>query len=873
VNLLDHHLEVTVDWINGCEVRMKAVCLLLILVMFLFGAIASAQTGVTVSGTVVDQSGAVIPGEKLTLIQKSTGQAHETKSDGEGRFTFANVPPGEYVLRGEAEGFKRFEMQVSVHTQPVTNVRVTMPVSSSEEVVDVSASGSRPDAPENNADSLNVNSDFIAGLPSQSQDILSVVNNFLSPAAQGVEGTSVVVDGVEGSALTEPTDAIKRIYINKDPYSVEFRRPGSGRLEVVTRNGSRSHFDGNLAFYDRNDVFDAKNAFAQEKPNLNRCLWEGTLGGPLPIKHARFFLSASGLSNDQDAIVNATTPQGQLIQNVPTTQSTNSVIARADFKPVGDNMLTILYNFRNNPQENIGVGGLELPAHATTSDNTRNNLKVLYTTAGSASFMNVVRFSYEREHDRIGNPAQVPELDVSGAFTGGQNPAAFSQNGTRMEIQDVINYVSGQHTVRAGGAFLPKFFDASDATNFNGTYTFPSLSGFNTQSPVLFQTTTGNPHLSYTKHEAYGFIQDTVNFQHHVTLMLGLRYDWQEHLTSITHFAPRIALGYAPGGGKAVFRAGAGIFYDRLSDHVVEQVNLLNGTHEKEFIVRNPSFPVASLAGVKPSIWLLDPNAQSPYLFQTSFSMERPLFQTLHGTLEYRYLRGVHLFRAIDANAPLNGVRPDPNLFLDRTVESTGLLRSNALIASLQGRVKKPVKFKAQYTFSRSNDNTDGPMSLPADSRNLGPEWGRSSFDMQHRFAVAGTADLPAAFKLGLMVVANSGKPFNITTGSDNNGDGIANDRPPGITRNTGQGPGFMQTDLRVSKVFNFYKGPLNSDGDVSGFRKMEVSFDAFNLFNHTNLTNIIGETSSPRFGQAASALPARTIQMSVRFNFRESRD
>ena len=851
---------------------MKAVCLLLILVL-LFGVIASAQTGVTVGGTVEDQSGAVIPGGKLTLINNSTGQARAARSDNEGRFTFANVPPGEYVLRSEAEGFKRFEMPVSVHSQTAPPLRVAMKISSAEEVVDVSASGSRPDAPENNADSLNVNSDFIAGLPSQSQDILSVVNNFLSPAAQGVEGTSVVVDGVEGNTLTEPTDAIKRIYINKDPYSVEFRRPGSGRLEVVTRNGSRSHFDGNLAFYDRNDVFDAKNAFAVEKPNLNRRLWEGTLGGPLPIKHARFFLSASGLNNDQDAIVNATIPQGQLIQNVPTTQSTNSVIARADFRPVGDNMLTILYNFRNNPQENVGVGGLQLPAHATTSNNTRNNLKVSYTTAGSATFMNVVRFSYEREHDRIGSPAQAPELDVSGAFTGGQNPSAFSQNGTRMEIQDVINYVHGQHTLRAGAAFLPKFFDASDATNFNGTFTFPSLSGFNTQAPVLFQVMTGNPHLPYTKHEAYGFIQDTVNLQHHATLMLGLRYDWQEHLTSPTHLAPRIAFGYAPDGGKTVIRAGAGIFYDRLSDHVVEQVSLLNGTHEKEFIVRDPSFPVASLAGVKPSLWLLEPNAQSPYLFQTSFSIEHPLFQTLRGALEYRYLRGVHLFRGIDVNAPLDGVRPDPNLFLERTVESTGLLRSNALIASLQGRVGKPVKFKAQYTLSRSYDNTDGPMSLPADSRNLGPEWGRSSFDMQHRFAVAGTADLPAAFKLGLMVVANSGKPFNITTGSDNNGDGIANDRPPGVTRNTGDGPGFMQTDLRVSKVFNFYKGPLNSDGDVSGFRKMEVSFDAFNLFNHTNLTSIIGETSSPRFGQAASALPARTIQMSVRFNFRESRD
>jgi hypothetical protein len=236
-------------------------------------------------------------------------------------------------------------------------------------------------------------------------------------------------------------------------------------------------------------------------------------------------------------------------------------------------------------------------------------------------------------------------------------------------------------------------------------------------------------------------------------------------------------------------------------------------------------------------------------------------------------LHGVHLFRARDINSPLAGVRPDPNLFLDRQVESTGLLRSNALIATLQGHIKKPVKFKAQYTLSRSDDNTDGPLVLPADSRNLGPEWGRSSFDMRHRFVLAGTADLPAAFRLGLMLVANSGLPFNITTGSDDNGDGVANDRPQGVTRNTGDGPGFVQTDLRISKLFTFFKGPLNEDGDVSSFRKMEISFDAFNVFNHTNLTNIIGQISSPRFGQATSALQGRTIQMSLRFNFRAGRE
>ena len=851
---------------------MKAVRGLLLSVLF-SGIIMSAQTGANVSGSVEDQSGAVIPGVKLTLMNHATGQAVAAKSDGEGRFVFQNVLPGEYMVRGEAEGFKRSETAVSVHGQAVTNLHVKMLISPTEDVVDVSASGSRPDAPENNADSLNVNADFIARLPSQSQDILPVIGNFLSPAAQGVEGTSIVVDGVESSTLTEPTDAIKRIYINKDPYSAEFRRPGSGRLEIVTRNGSRSHFDGNLAFYGRNDIFDATNAFADEKPNLARRLWEGTLGGPLPISHARFFLSASRLSNDEDAIVNATIPQGQFVQNVPTTQITNNIIGRADFKPSEDNTLSVLYDFRNNPQENRGVGGLRLPTQATTSDNTRNNLKLWYTSAGSATFINVARFSYEREHDRVGVPVTSSELDVSGAFIGGPNQSALSQHGTRMEIQDIISYVHGAHTLRAGAAFLPKSFDVADSTNFGGTFTFPSLTSFNAQAPVLFDVIKGNPRLSFSKHEAYGFVQDTVNLQQHATFMLGLRYDWQEHLSSPTHFAPRAAFGYAPGNGKTVFRAGAGIFYDRLSDHVVEQISLLNGILEREFIVRQPAFPVASLAGIKPSLWLLGPNPQSPYLFQASFSIEHPLFQTLRGTLEYRYLRGVHLFRALDANAPVAGVRPDPNLFLRRQVESIGLLRSNAVIASLQGHVKKNLKFKAQYTLSRSDDNTDGPLVLPADSHNLGPEWGRSSFDMRHRLVLAGTADLPAAFRLGLMVVGNSGMPFNITTGSDDNGDGVANDRPPGVTRNTGQGPGFMQTDLRLSKLFTFFKGPLNADGDVGGFRKMEVSFDVFNLFNHTNLTNIIGQVSSPRFGEAASALPARTLQLSVRFNFRESRD
>ena len=849
---------------------MKIVSLLLLAV--LLSIQTSAQSGVNISGTLEDQTEAVIPGGMLTLTNKANGQARQTTANGEGRFNFAGVTAGEYVLRAEAEGFKRLEMTVMVAAQPVNNLQAKMAINNKEEVVSVSASGSRPDSPESNNDSYNINVDFINALPTQGQDILTAVGNYLSPAAQGVEGTSIVVDGVESSSLTQPTDSLKRIYINRDPYSAEFRRPGSGRVEVTTRNGSRGHFDGNLAFYDRNDIFDAKNAFADTKPNLDRHLWEATLGGPLPFRRARFFLSASRLVDNEDAIVNAITPQGALLQNVPLSQNNTNVLGRADFRPTEGNSLSVSYTFHTNPQDNRGVGGLRLAQQATSSRDTENTFKLWNTIVVTPALLNVVRFSYQRENERIGLPASGPELEVSGAFTGGPNQSSSVEHGTRLEIQDILNYVSGQNTVRLGGAFLPKSFDFTDNTNFGGIFTFANLGAFSANTPVLFQIARGNPEISFDKNEAYGFFQDEIKIQQHTTLMVGIRYDWQQRLSSVTHFAPRIAYGYAPGKGNTVFRAGAGIFYDRLSDHVVEQTLLLNGTQEQEFIVRNPVFPSPLLNNVPASIWQLAQNIQTPYLVQASASVEHSLNKSMKATLEYRYLHGVHLFRAIDVNAPLaGGGRPDGSLFLDRQVQSSALLRSNALIASLQGRMFRALKLKAQYTFSKSEDNTEGPLSLPANSRDLGPEWGRSDFDMRHRLVLSGTSDLPANFRMGVVLVANSGRPFDITTGSDDNHDGIVNDRPASVTRNTGDGPGFVQTDLRLTKVFNFYKSGLDEDGDVIRFSRMELSFDAFNLFNHTNRTDIVGDISSPRFGLAATALQSRTIQLSIKFGFRKS--
>jgi len=101
----------------------------------------------------------------------------------------------------------------------------------------------------------------------------------------------------------------------------------------------------------------------------------------------------------------------------------------------------------------------------------------------------------------------------------------------------------------------------------------------------------------------------------------------------------------------------------------------------------------------------------------------------------------------------------------------------------------------------------------------------------------------------------------------------VANDRPPGVTRNTGQGPGFTGLDIRFSKRFRFEAPACKQAKELRAFRQLELVVDAFNVLNHPNLTNIVGEVSSPLFGKATAALPARTIQVALRFSFRACRE
>jgi hypothetical protein len=247
-------------------------------------------------------------------------------------------------------------------------------------------------------------------------------------------------------------------------------------------------------------------------------------------------------------------------------------------------------------------------------------------------------------------------------------------------------------------------------------------------------------------------------------------------------------------------------------------------------------------------------------------------------------VRGQKLYRTRNTNAPLpgSGVLPDPSFIDIDQFESSGRCRSHSLTFSLQTTLRNRFDLLGQYTFSKSMDDARGMFSLPANNYDLRPEYGRSDYDRRHRFNLISICHLPWDFRAGTIVSMNSGIPYNITTGFDNNGDTVPNDRPLGISRNTGAGPGYASVDFHLSKRITFAKNESkdggarpaekHASGRLSNLgegrreghgRWLEVGIDAFNVFNRVNFKNFVGVQTS-RF----SSTPTRLARL-ANFNSR----
>jgi len=825
-----------------------------------------------VAGVAVDQDGAVVTAAIITLVERTSRSNHNTVSDNWGRFLFEDLPPGHYILRGKAESMQSAETEVVVADNPV-EVKLLMKVSV-EEQVSVTEASPDPVSPDKNSDAVDLNAELLRDLPTDSQNIVPLLSNFVSPAAGGTEGISLVVDGMEAEQINDlPASAIKAVTINRNPYAVEFRRPGKARIELTTKQGSPKRYHGHFGIFARDSVFDAKNPFARQQPDLSRKLFEGTFGGPLGFPGASFFVSAQHLGDTESATVNATILNASnqpvsLVQNVATGLHGSDYLARLDFHPGQIHTITVFYSFDEKFQSNYGVGGFNLADQGISTALLGHKFQFTDQAILSPTLLNTARLLLRSSISHSGTKPSGYALEVNGNFTSGPSQTSQQQWEPLVEFEDIASYAHKSQTLRFGAGTRTRFFDVTDQSNFGGTFKFASLTQLIQGTPFLFSINRGQPNLTYRIYETSAFVQDEVRVHSSLSLVAGLRYDWQSTMASQRSLAPRLALAYSPGSRKTAFRAGAGLFYEYLPQSATEKALLLDNTQVQQVVISNPNYPNPFAGGAThpPSVVRIAADSTTPYLVQASVSIERELGKRNQLTLEYQMLRGLHLWRSRNINAPLplTGARPDPNFFNIDQVESSASMRSNALGLSYRGAVGKHFNAIVQYSFSKTINDTSGPFSLPADNYNLGPEMGRADFDRRHRLNLAGVINLPGAFRLGAVLTVASGIPFNITTGADDNHDSVANDRPPGVTRNSGEGPGLLQLDLRVTKLFPVWR-PLNRDRNS---RNLELRIDAFNAVNHPNYPSFVGVLTSPLFGRPNIGLPARTLQTSLGYRF-----
>jgi len=269
----------------------------------------------------------------------------------------------------------------------------------------------------------------------------------------------------------------------------------------------------------------------------------------------------------------------------------------------------------------------------------------------------------------------------------------------------------------------------------------------------------------------------------------------------------------------------------------------------------------------------LGPDYRNPTTYQASFGVQRDLGAGISLDLSYLFTRGLHLARNHDINqfrqtgvganaaagvpcfvrfpgppSPTNnclGAASDflaPTRFQDNIYDTTANSFYHGFTAQAQKRFARNFSLNAHYTFSKAIDEvTDYNSDFSAQNPlNLRLDRSLSAFDQRHRFVASGVIQSPFEnliardWLLSPIVVAQSGRPFNLLLGFDANNDGNPqSDRPGQAGRNTGRGEAFYSFDMRLARRFF-----------VKESRYVEFTVEGFNIFNRTNfqgINNIIG--------------------------------
>ena len=421
-------------------------------------------------------------------------------------------------------------------------------------------------------------------------------------------------------------------------------------------------------------------------------------------------------------------------------------------------------------------------------------------------------------------------------------------------------------------------------------------------------------------HDMYGFFLQDAWTHGKLSLTYGIRNDFEtwpaQYHTSLdwTGFQPRAGFAYRIGRGT-VIRGGYGIFKTRLANSVAQlftstewssKGNLpdaqllypnalpLPGRFDQNTIT-GPAAQAAAITflqtGQYPALTrngmsnTLDREMKTPFARNGSFAIEHEF----HGyvvSLGYQSVAARDLIgfgpnlnavqtSILPTGKPYYGARKYADMGDFIAATNCGVSDYNGATVEISRRLAKGFGFQASYTFSKTISNGDSIANF-ADNPEWNPalEFGLSRQHVGQRLTLGWMAEFPSrtplihGWQLNSVVALQSGRFNTVFAGSDANGDGNPNsDRPGTLGRNTMQGPGMENVDLRLSRAFHL--------GERAS---LTFSVDAFNLLNHMNVTEIgtlwgnpsLSVAPSPqlRFGAPVGVLNSREIQGGLKLRF-----
>jgi hypothetical protein len=880
----------------------------------------SAQTtGATLQGAITDSQGAALPGVAVVVRNTETGLTREETTDARGWYRMPALPPGLYEIRCQLASFAtqvRTGLMLTIGqeatvnlTLQLANVQETVTVTGESPLVETSKSAIGTTVTRHELDSLPLIGRNFAGLANLTPGIAGVGGGGVNASGQTTRSNSYLVDGASNDDTIVATqrggfslEAVREFVVLSNQFTAEYGMASGAIVSVVTRSGTNDP-QGRVFLFHRDDALDAQNPFSKAqgsgKAPFSQQRFGGFFGGPIVRDRLHYFAAYEGNRQRETSVVTSTlVPASEREFASPT--DGHQAFVKTDHRLNDKQTLTIRYRADKNLAIGSGIGGLNTKERGNNTDRLDQDIVANHTTVMSGHRLNEMRFQFARRStysDTEGWSVDgMPEINrPSGRFGKAQNmPQGRDEN--RYQFVNNFSYSRAAHDMKVGAdvslirgySFFPR--------NRDGNFTFTTDAPFNPNDlstyPTQYVVARIDPNQDLPNDLYSFFAQDSWRVRSNVTLNVGARYDRETGFGKITqtpddknNLQPRVGFVWDPfSNGKTAVRGGYGHYIDQSFLNI--QLNVASGRKSTEIVVLNPGYPDpfsrGAVSNTPPSTVEVTPHPSIPETRTTSLGIKREIVRGIAVGVDGIYSRGYNQYHWTDLNYPdpVTGRRPDPAF--GRRIEYNAEGRSwySALLASVEGRRGRGPGWGISYTLSRTLRDVEGFQFTAQDQRHPELDKGLADNDRRHQLVAHVTWSLPGAVQVAGLLSARSGRPWNVTTGRDNNNDTFTIDRPDladpngdprspstyfsnftgrvgNLARNSATGDPFYTADVRISKIIT-----------IPGAR-VEAFVEGFNATNRVNFGLPNGNLRSATFGRPTAIEGSqRQVELGFRIDF-----